>query len=137
MSSIRALLLIKHKPCSAVFIRFLFFSGHRLNLRPEKSLLSLGLHKAKGSFLLTDSPLILVPFHHLLSEVLLSLQLPWLREAILTIFSKYVVILVLQAPYSLHATTQGCPNRRLRRRKVVSISFVLSPHFGSHELLRE
>ena len=46
----------------------------------------------------------LFPSH--LSEVLLSLQLPWLREAILTIFSRYVVILLLRALYSLHATAQ-------------------------------
>ena len=44
----------------------------------------------------------------------------------MTIFSKYVVILVLQAPYSLARHRAGCPNRRLRRRKIVSISSILT-----------
>ena len=46
----------------------------------------------------------------------------WLKEAILTIFSKYVVALVLQSPYSFVHPRIGCPNWRLRRRKIVSIS---------------
>jgi len=113
-----------------------FFSSRRLNLRPEKSLMSLGLHKAQGfipRYRLTTYPCSLPS--SIRSTVISST--PMAEGSNFDYLFKVCGHSCSPGFVFTARHRAGCPNRRLGRRKVVSISFILSPHFGSHELLRE